>query len=234
MRRWIQKPPLGVKINWFHPLARGLVACWLMNEDGGNKIYDLSGNQNNGTLYGDTKKVPGKFGSCLSFDGVGDYIATTPVPFGNDNSLTFSAWIYLTGADFHVGTIVCKEGGYSGAADFRVYANYELYLVNSSITNIGHNNTSLLQNIWYHAVVTYDGTNYAFYLNGIPDGSGVNVQDFTYKYIDAIGHFYSAYQEFNGKIDNVMIFNRALTASEVTKLYREPFAMFNNNEVWGI
>ena len=44
------KPFRGIQINWAHPLARGLVGVWLMNEGTGNKIYDLSGNQHIGTF----------------------------------------------------------------------------------------------------------------------------------------------------------------------------------------
>ena len=44
------KPPLGARLIPGHPLANGLVGCWLMNEGSGNKVYDLSGNGNSGTL----------------------------------------------------------------------------------------------------------------------------------------------------------------------------------------
>ena len=40
-----QKPPLGSIIDWSHPLARGLVGCWLLNEGGGDAIYDMVENR---------------------------------------------------------------------------------------------------------------------------------------------------------------------------------------------
>ena len=49
---WIQKPPLGIQIDWSNPITKGLVGCWLFNEGSGDKVYDLSGNGNTGTLTG--------------------------------------------------------------------------------------------------------------------------------------------------------------------------------------
>lgn len=42
-----RKPLLGEQINWSHPLSKGLLGCWLMNETSGGVIYDLSGNKLN-------------------------------------------------------------------------------------------------------------------------------------------------------------------------------------------
>ena len=48
------KPPLGVRVNSRHSLADNLAGYWLVNESGGNTIYDLSGNGNNMTNSGGT------------------------------------------------------------------------------------------------------------------------------------------------------------------------------------
>ena len=45
-----QKPYRGIQLNRQHPLARGLVGCWLVNEGTGDKVFDYSGNGNNGIL----------------------------------------------------------------------------------------------------------------------------------------------------------------------------------------
>jgi len=47
-----EKPMYGVLLNPYHPLARGLVGCWLFNEGGGNSVFDLSGYGNHGMLGG--------------------------------------------------------------------------------------------------------------------------------------------------------------------------------------
>ena len=76
-KKWTFKPPLGAKVNFSHPLAKGLVGLWLMNEGGGNKVYDLSGNENHGTLTNmdpATDWVGGKDGPAIDFDGSDDYV----------------------------------------------------------------------------------------------------------------------------------------------------------------
>ena len=67
------KPILGEPIDFSHPLARGLVACWLLNEGGGSKVYDLSGNGHTGTTTSPNLSAsalggaPPSFGTnCLS------------------------------------------------------------------------------------------------------------------------------------------------------------------------
>ena len=55
---WTSKPPIGSQIDWSHPLAKGLVGCWLMNEGGGNVVNDIA-RRNNGTNYGISKNIPG-------------------------------------------------------------------------------------------------------------------------------------------------------------------------------
>lgn len=76
----ISKPMLGTPLNLAHPLAQGLVGCWLFNEGSGNKVYDLSGNNNHGTLSGFSDPptatsgwCAGPHGGALRFDGSDDY-----------------------------------------------------------------------------------------------------------------------------------------------------------------
>ena len=68
------KPPPGYRIDSFHPLSKGLVACYLMNEKGDIQIHDLTGNGNTGTFVNDTHWVVGPNGPAIDFDGTNDYI----------------------------------------------------------------------------------------------------------------------------------------------------------------
>jgi len=68
------KPTRGIRLNKSHPLARGLVGCWLFNEGSGGQVYDLSGNGGDGTITGAVWSA-GKFGSALDFDGGTDVIS---------------------------------------------------------------------------------------------------------------------------------------------------------------
>ena len=66
-----QKPRLGMQLNRRHPLAKGLVGCWVMNEATGNKVFDLSGNGNTGSFESSTAWVVGG----VNFNGSSDYIS---------------------------------------------------------------------------------------------------------------------------------------------------------------
>ncbi|KKL14339.1 hypothetical protein LCGC14_2516680 [marine sediment metagenome] len=83
----VDKPIMGVQLNYGHDKSRGLVGIWIFNDKPGvvGRTYDLSGNGNHGTLVADTHSVPGKFGNALDFDGTGD---TVQIP--NSSSLSFS------------------------------------------------------------------------------------------------------------------------------------------------
>ena len=72
----ILKPPKGAMLNRGHPLALGLVGCWLMNEGGGNIVNDLSGNGNTGVFVGDgVSWSAGKYGPGISLAGSDDYVS---------------------------------------------------------------------------------------------------------------------------------------------------------------
>jgi Uncharacterized conserved protein len=70
----------------------GVVASWLMDEGSGDKVYDTSGNNNHGTIYGATW-VDSPYGKALSFDGVDDYVQTDN-PLELSTPLTLIAWFY--------------------------------------------------------------------------------------------------------------------------------------------
>ena len=90
----VLKPIRGIRQNKSHPLARGLVGYWLLNEGTGEKAFDLSDNGNTGTLQGDTHFVPGKFGSALDLDGTGDYVSCGVASnFNITDQITMAAWV---------------------------------------------------------------------------------------------------------------------------------------------
>ena len=236
MRYWPQKPPLGVPINWGDPLARGLVGCWLLNEGTGNRVYDLSGNGNTGSLVGDTHFVGGKFGSCLSFDGTGDFVTVqdnATLSIGS-SGLTIGTWILplsLTGYQ----EIFCKKSEYSIALN-----GSSLTYADSITWNYGEIGAygTLILNKWAHILVTEsaDGTTITFFINGSVVGiktraGGSLTHD---NYPIEIGGWSSMSRYFTGLIDNPSLSNRALAASEVQQLYMTRFRIFERPtfELW--
>jgi len=101
------KPRLGTPLNKGHRLSKGLVGCWLMNEGCGGEVFDLSGNKNTGTLSGDTAWAAGKHGSCLSFDGNGDYVTLAGRQFYGQ--FTISALVRSTTGDTGVNQYIFSQ-----------------------------------------------------------------------------------------------------------------------------
>jgi hypothetical protein len=210
------------------------------DEGSGTIAYDFSGNKNNGTLYNGTIScanpptvgagcpawVDGKYGKALSFDGVDDYVnvgnASSLTP---TNAITISAWIYPINTTVVVGRIVDKW--YSAEAK----SSYTLYLENQKVKMAIHTGTSdkyiagtttIQKDIWYHVVGTYNGSYVNLYVNGALDATPVsasgsiqtNTGDLN------IGRYaYVGTDYFNGTIDEVRIYNKALSEEEIKAEY---------------
>ena len=242
---WLQKPPLGVQINHAHPLARGLVGCWLFNEGGGDIAYDLSGYGNHGTLNGMAFPPttasgwnPGRDGVGLMFDGSNDY-----VDCGNDPSLnitdaiTIEAWIKMVSTSTD-GMIVAKWGtfadtqwSYFSRVDV---TNPRFGFSADGATTCGiktYTDLTIVQNRWHHVVSTWrkiDGTMRA-YLDGVASSQIANCSNNLFissKPVSIGRDSDNAVHHFNGSIDQVRIYNRALTADEIQQLYIDPYCTF--------
>lgn len=244
-----QKPLLGVQINWADPLSKGLVGCWLMNERSGGKVFDLSGNGNIGTLVADTHFVPGKFGNCLSFDGTGDY-----VDIADADILTppkaLSAFCLIKPVDI---TFRGLFGKYDSNIDQRSWSMYttatdKLQITLSSTldpwTGIQrYTDTALVDGLWQWVGFVFDGgaQTLKLYVNGVEqattDASGSVPTGLANNTLPLyIGHPNRVVDanDYLGLFDHAMIFNRALTAAEATRLYRQPFWMFRPSWNWSL
>ncbi len=215
-------------------LSSGLVGHWTF--DGKNMISnvaDSSGSGNNGMMSGFTSTssavTAGKVGQGLGFDGVNDYVSIADhSSLEGMSSLTISAWVKAvntgTGADQDIlnkGDIglvpyALRVSGSTGKMNFYV-ANSSAYAnpvpISNSIIPFG---------IWTHFVGTYDGSTAKLYLNGqlqTTTGSLTgNVN--TNSSILAIGRQGpSSARYVSGSLDDVRVYNRALSASEVQQLY---------------
>jgi len=233
------KPPLGTQINWQHPLSKGIVGCWLMNEGMGDKVNDLSGNKNTGTLMNFSHPStptsgwnPGKFGKSLAFDGSNDYISL-PNCYGkyisNNNFHSVSLWVMIknlnqipvfwatTGMKGEIIMIMDATHFYWGYSaygyGFRVYSG------------------TFLNNYWYHIGVVKNGSGNVgdAYINGIKLTSYTSqlISPITVNPLDIVLGYYSLNRNLNGMLDFPIIYNRALSSQEVLQLYKEPFCMFN-------
>ena len=190
------------------------------DEGSGTIAKDESGHGNDGTIYGATW-VDGKYGKALRFDGVDDY-----VDCGNDASLdatgeiTVEAWVKFASTANSYYAVLDKRGG-TGI--------YEFYWKKSDTTmrfNLGGTSTTFtpLLGQWYHiaasGIVGQSGQG-KIYINGVdvtsdPGGIPPSVTGGSF----TIGAYGSGSGEFfNGIIDEVKVYNRALPAEEIKAHY---------------
>ena len=223
----VVKPPYWAKINFLHPLARGLVGCWLFNEGTGNKVIDLSGNGNNGTLL-NPSWTGGKDGHALSFNGNADLIYVPSAPNLNPASITLMGWVYPTA----LGTnprIISKELTV-GINQYGLLSSAGTYRLCWATTSGDHDlfAGSVNLNTWQFIVGTIDSSKGCIYKNGVLQGSLATATPIPITDLSlVIGNsgLSSPTRGFPGLISSVMIFNRALLIEEIKWLYREPYVV---------
>ena len=192
----------------------GLVAHWRLDDGAGATAMDSAGT-NNGTLHGNPGWTGGRIGGALSLDGDGDYVSLSPVGALAGNNVTVSMWINMSELGGAWNSILTQsdsigDGYYlytwSGAPAFSVVSESGDALASSS-ENIDWNE-------WYQLAATNDGSNLRLYVDGVLKGSGssagkTGVSDNAY-----IGYDYASSTYHSGLIDDVRIYNRALSESE--------------------
>ena len=219
-------------------LTQGLVGSWSFNgpDMSGNTATDRSGQGNNGTLTNGPKRGIGKIGQALEFDGVNDYVdAGDPASLDVTGSLTISTWVkadaFPNGDDNYILTKTTSPTGniaykLTATIDNAVEQFYFLVSSNGSTVAQRYTATTIAANTRYHVVGVFDATaqTLSIYLNGslnngtldgtvpssIVDSSG------TVKVGTLTG---ASNRSFDGLIDEVRVYNRALTADEIKRLY---------------
>jgi len=187
----------------------------------GTTWTDLSGNGNNGTLTNGPTYSSSNGGS-LVFDGTNDFVLSSSVATYGNNT-TWEAWVYCT-AD--VSTYNMFMGRY--LPYFAFYGGNSLYFSNQIAGNQRtiQTATNLSYNTWYHATFTtsYDGVNTTMkiYTNGVETASGTwaGAQgNYNYKFMigDGNNSADNTWYPFQGRVSNVKVFNRTLTASEISQ-----------------
>lgn len=223
------KPSVGYGVDFSDPISKGLVGCWLFNEGAGNKVYDIAG-KNTGTLTNGPTWRGGKFGKVINFDGVDDYVLMD-IGGSVPTSITLSAWIYPTagGVVFtELGQGVINSGWHESQMEVLSTGEIKVGYWAGSLYSLSLGTFNL--NSWHHVVLTFDDSNNlaSGYVNGVLRNSGTSNKQYppnlwySVGALSATSHGDGTY--FNGSIDNARLYNRALSAGEVQRLYSEPFA----------
>jgi hypothetical protein len=214
---------VGTHIDLTPPLRdKGLVGYWTFDEGSGTVAYDSSGKGNNGTWSGTSAHyAAGKVGPYSSiFDGTNN-----SVNCGNDGSLdlkselSFSFWVKGPASNNYYGGLVNKRSespqvGWSlqvGAYGPTVYVRIDT----SAGSNQTNGDLTCLDSTWHHAVYVIDDGLKKYYLDGVLKYAG------TYN----VGSGFSSPANFSiggtliGQLDDVHLYNRPLSQTEVSAIY---------------
>jgi hypothetical protein len=201
------------------PSPLGLVASFAFDEAAGTTITDSSLRSNDGTIVGATR-TSGRHGRALVFDGVDDYATVAGAAQLNlTTGMTLEAWIYPTAGGSVWRQAVLKEA--PGGLSYALYGSDKfarpVAYVNAAGTDIGSRGTSRLPlSTWSHVAATFDGLTLRLYVNGaMRSGKMVGGTITTAHGPLRIGGNTVWGEWFKGRIDDVRVFDRALSPAEL-------------------
>ncbi|MFA5808811.1 MAG: DUF2341 domain-containing protein [Thermoleophilia bacterium] len=207
--RVLTAPEIGMRY------GSSLVGSWHFSEGVGTAVADTSGSLNNGTLSGAPTWITGRFGSGMSFSGSSDVMAITSIPCGSEYAI--ETW-FLSPLPASVnGNTLTRGVSYDhqvyiepGSKELGVFDNQ----YGTGWRTSGYNTTALSAG-WHHLVASASGTSTVFYI----DGAYVSTSPFkSNAQMSYVGNYQGGNQQF-GTIDEMRIYSRALSATEVAVRY---------------
>jgi len=204
-------------------LKLDILSVWELDETSGVIAYDEVGNYdgvNNGALINQI----GRVNKCYYFDGIDNYINLGNVSLNSVTEVSWSFWLKRN--------VFTRYGGIFSKYDFdnkRCWAILQRATDSSQIRILLSSDgiaydiidfiTSITNNVWIHIVITFNNGYLVFFENGEEIGNSVTtIQSINNINTDAfIGRYGTNYT--NGSIDQVGIWNRILTADEISTLY---------------
>ena len=219
------KARINKALSFSSTLERGLypVGIWGFEDN----VQDSSGMGNDGTIHGNPQYVNGMVGKALEFDGNdwvdcgnGNFFSSV---FNNSNDFTLSAWVNPSSMPSN-GTIIGQRYGDSMVFGHR--NSGKLFLnMDDTRGSSPESSSSIKTNKWQYVAVSYTNSNHnaRFYIDSeltgsgtAYDGNGIDVQNCLFIGYDSRYNYY-----FRGTIDEVRIYNEAISLSQIKKHYVE-------------
>jgi hypothetical protein len=214
----------GVSVTVSNGGVTGLVAAYSFNEGSGTTLADRTGSGRTGTISGATWTTQGRNGGALSFDGVNDWVTVADAnSLDLTTGMTLEAWVYPTaGGGGSWRNVIIKER--TGGEVYNLYANADtntpaVFVIRAAQTTVpqdARGTAALTLNTWTHLAATFDNATLRLYLNGTQVATrAVAGPLVTSTGALRIGGNGIWGEFFQGRIDDVRIYNRALTATEI-------------------
>jgi concanavalin A-like lectin/glucanase superfamily protein len=204
------------------------VGSWRFNEGSGTVAHDSSRHGNDGTLLSGAQWVPGRFAGALSFDGNTGAVQVPDTSLLDPATVTVSAWVNSSTDPGAYKYIVAKGATACQAASYGLYTGahggLEFYTSTSggaSFTLSPDVGTGVWDGRWHSVIGTFDGSTVRLYVDGTQVGAGTpDTAPISYGLSSSntllIGNYAGCGGlGFDGRIDQVRVFNRALGAEEI-------------------
>jgi hypothetical protein len=205
-----------------------LIAYWKVDESSDMIARDFAGSHD-GTLINGPVWRPGggKVGGALEFDGVNDYVDIGTIDVGGGTGLSIALWLKADDFSASYARFIAKvtetQDHYWSLSTSDDGTALRFNLKASGTTTVLKTGTGLIQvGIWYHVAATYDGSQMRIYKNGLEVASinKTGAVDTNPNVLAVIGNQppTAGSWPFDGLIDEVRIYNRALSATEIAAI----------------
>ncbi len=221
--------------------TQGLADYWSFNEDRGNTVYDSTTNDNTGVLSSGAKWTRGKNDSGLNFNGTSGYVSLSQLPTTETSDFSIFAWVKDKSSTGNRQSII----SYGSATENPIeladpYESLYLSLNNKNQLQFDLADVNgpvgpkkMKDGLWYNVGVVNHNGNIQLYIDGTPDGNPMAMTPDIIRGYQTIGASYGNGQYgsfFNGKIDEVGVWDRALNGNEISELYNCGKGNFYNPE----
>ncbi len=196
----------------------GLISCWKFDEGDGNAAMDSVG-FNDGIVYG-ASWVPGIAGNALSFDGSNDYVSVSHDNSLNTTEMSFELWVNPRIAS----SFLMYKYSLSTGLFVREVSNKWIFHLNGWVV---YSDSDIDVGAWTHLAGTYDGSSLRVYVNGVNEATEYPWRPLVNDNSQALKFGTSFASYFNGVIDEIAFYNRALTLEEIEQTYQ------NGLQGWG-
>ncbi len=211
-----------------------IVAAYSFNEGLGSVVGDSSGYGNNGSISNATWTALGYFSNALNFDGLTSLVSvpdSTSLGLGNTGSM--EAWVKLSNLNMWHGIIAKGSVDASASMDYGMEVDY----LNRVLCDLGtgtagqvlYSTMTMNANQFHHLACTWDGTTFSLYIDGVLNASTPQtLMPVANSSPLSIGQFGGNTDRLNGTIDEVRLYNRALSQSDIQSDIITPIVTASN------
>ena len=212
-----------VQVRNSNSLLTGLQAGFPLNEGSGTTAQDISANANNATLSR-TSWAAGRFGNGLSFNGSSSYASAGARSIPAPNATQTVSWFYLVSSNSNSAQVMIRLSNTTRSAElnfgirnsrFGVWNQNSAWIVSAARPAAG---------LWHHVAYTFTGTTHSLFVDGVLAATSTVAAGTTPISIVEFGRGARSRNYFSGRLDDIRIYNRLLSTSEIGSVRTTPLS----------